>query len=151
MEQMGALDGRWVHRHKYWHLMHPHAKGWTDQVPKTVTIMTRLELENFARQDTTIRARTDLHREARNLLNRIANGYFGKDGSVDLTRIWERWSAWLATQREATELFEFDVAAFTAEYIENATDPNRRDRLQVDFCVHLVDGSYWRFQPGHLL
>ena len=38
--------------------------------------------------------------------------------------------------------------AFTAEGIENARDPNRRGRLRVDFCVHLVDKSYWRFHPG---
>ena len=128
--------------------MHPHAMGRTDHVPKTVTILTHVELQNLARQHTTNRARTDLHGEARNWLNRIANGHYGDQNIIDLTRIWERWSAWLATQREATQSFEFDVAAFTAEAIENTRDPNRGGRPRVDFCVYLVDGSYWRFHPG---
>ena len=36
----------------------------------------------------------------------------------------------------------------TAEAIENTTDPNRGGLPRVDFCVTLVDGSYWRFHPG---
>ena len=67
---------------------------------------------------------------------------------MDLTIIWPRWRAWLATQAVATQSFESDVAAFTAEAIENTTDPNRGGRPRVDFCVRLVDGSYWRFHPG---
>ena len=92
--------------------------------------------------------REDLHCEARNWLNQIANGNYTDQDIADLTEIWPRWNAWLATQSEATQSFESDVTAITAEAIENTKDPNRGGRPRVDFCVRLVDGSYWRFHPG---
>ena len=83
-----------------------------------------------------------LHREARGWLDHIANGDHGDQRIMDLTNIWSNWKSWLATQPESTQAFQCDVAAFTAEAIENTRDPNRGGRPRVDFCAKLVDGSY---------
>ena len=111
-------------------------------------ILTCRDLHNLARQDTTNRARGDLHGEARSWLNCIADGNYSDQTIIDLTTIWGRWTLWLATQRETILFFEFDIVAFTAEAIEHTRDPNRGDRRRVDFVVYLTDGSYWRFHPG---
>ena len=111
-------------------------------------ILSLHDLRSLAREEISTETRRDLHREARNLLNQIANGNYNDQNILDLTEIWPRWNAWLATQAVATQSFESDVAAITAEAIENTTDPNRGGRPRVDFCVRLVDGSYWRFHPG---
>lgn len=125
---------------------HGRGAGATEHNP--VTILSVQDLRGLARQQTRGEAKEGLHREARQWLNQIANGHYGTGPVVDLTTIWPRWSAWLATQPTATQSFESDVAAFTAESIENTRDPNRGGRPRVDFCVRLADGSYWRFHPG---
>lgn len=111
-------------------------------------ILSLRDLQALARQQTQGREKGDLHREARDWLNQIADGNYSDQQVVDLTTIWPRWSAWLATQPVATQSFESDIVAFTAETIENTSDPNRGGRLRVDLCARLVDGSYWRFHPG---
>ena len=123
-----------------------HAEGLMQQRP--VTILSLTDLRGLVRQQTRRSVKEDLHREARQWLNQVANGHYGNEPVMDLTTLWPQWSAWLATQPVATQSFESDVAAFTAESIENTRDPNRGGRPRVDFCVRLVDGSYWRFHPG---
>ena len=115
---------------------------------RPVTILSLADLRGLVRQQKRRSIKEDLHREARQWLNQVANGHYGNEPVMDLTTLWPQWSAWLATQPVATQSFESDVAAFTAESIENTRDPNRGGRPRVDFCVRLVDGSYWRFHPG---
>ena len=123
---------------------HSAASGATEHGP--LTILSLADLQRLAKQQTN-KTKHDLHREAREWLNYIANGYMDEN-VIDLAERWPQWSAWLATQPVAIQSFISDVAAFTAEAIENTKDPNRGGRLRVDFCVRLVDGSYWRFHPG---
>ena len=122
------------------------APGDTEHGPET--ILSLASLKGLATQQKRDRTKDALHCEARRWLDYIANGAYGIENVIDLRTRWPKWSAWLATQPEATQSFARDVASFTAEAIENTTDPNRGGRPRVDFCVRLVDGSYWRFHPG---
>ena len=117
-------------------------------VEQTRRILSLQDLRALATQDTAEIVK--LHHEARKWLNEIADGRHGDEHIVDMTQIWLKWSAWLATQHKV-ERFTHDVATFTAEAIANTRDPNRGGRPRVDFVVRLVDGSYCRFHPGKKL
>ena len=94
----------------------------------------------------TRRGASDLHAEARSLLNRLCDA--GDADVVDLTTPWPRWGEWLASLDASVQKFHQGVVAFTAEFIQETSDSNRMGRRRLDFFVTLADGSYWRLHPG---
>ena len=87
-----------------------------------------------------------LHAEARQLLNRYADGE--ELGSTDITNTWGTWRLYIACHKSSLEIVGAGIASVSVEWIPNTRDSNRGNAKRVDFVFHRVDGSAVRLHPG---
>ena len=90
-----------------------------------------------------------LHTEARQYMNDITN-IAGQDDADDVYYIGDsiRWKEYIAMHAQWQDIIGNGIIAAHRERIHNTQDPNRQNKLRVDYVFYRADNTFCRVHPG---